>query len=135
VYGELDPNVDDANNPSAASKVGGEALVRSQQLCYGIDATVLRLSNVYCRLDISNRFVPLFVPKAVGGEPLTVFDDHKILDFNYIEHNIGALVRVIEASRKDTGLMFNVGAKQGRSLFELAIHIADATDALVPVDV
>lgn len=135
VYGESDTSVGDAHNPYAASKVGGEALVRSYEQCYGVDATILRFSNVYGRYDISNRVVPLFVAKAVREEPLTIYGDDKVLDFVYIEDAVDALIRVIEASGKAKGSTFNVGSERGSSLVELATHVVDATDADVSVDI
>lgn len=135
VYDESETSIGDAHNPYAASKVGGEAMVRSYERCYGTDATVLRFSNVYGRYDVSNRVVPLFIAKAEKGEPLTVYGDNKVLDFVYIDDAVDALVRVVKGTGKAKGSTFNVGAGRGTSLVELADHIVDATGADISLNV
>lgn len=138
VYGEVDGAVteDEADirkqaNPYAASKAGGEALVSAARNCYGVDACVLRLANVYGRYDASDRVVPLFVSKALNGEALTIYGSGKVLDFVHVEDCVGGIVAAIERFEKAGGETFNVASGVGTSLLQLA----EAVSSLVEPDV
>jgi UDP-glucose 4-epimerase len=58
VCSESDTDIDQCQNPYAASKVAGEALVSSYGDCYEFDVGILRFLNVYGRYDVSDRVIP-----------------------------------------------------------------------------
>ncbi|WP_436926244.1 NAD-dependent epimerase/dehydratase family protein [Halosimplex amylolyticum] len=129
IYAEDDTYVDECESPYTASKVGGEALVKSYQNCYGIDASILRFSNVYGKYDASNRVVPLFIATANSNDPLTVFGSDKILDFTYINDCVSGIMRSIERFHKAKGTTFNIASGEGASILELAEKIVELTDS------
>jgi UDP-glucose 4-epimerase len=135
LHNEVQTDINDAHNPYAASKVGGEALAKSYEQCYDIDTTILRLSNVYGRYDTYSRVVPLFITKAVRGHNITVYGSNKILDFVYIDDVIDALMRTIRGLDEVAGSTFNIGSGQGTSLIELANCIADTVKADISVNI
>ncbi|WP_435073290.1 NAD-dependent epimerase/dehydratase family protein [Halorubrum sp. HHNYT27] len=135
IYDETDTYVDECESPYTASKIGGEALVKSYDVCYDIDTSIVRFSNVYGKYDASNRVIPLFIAQASQGEDLTVYGDDKVLDFTYIDDCVDGVVRVVEQFNKAAGSTFNIASGEGTSLVEVAQTIVDKTDADVSINV
>jgi UDP-glucose 4-epimerase len=133
VYDETDTYVDECESPYTASKIGGEALVKSYAKCYSMDTVILRFSNVYGKYDVSDRVVPLFIAQAEDGRDLTVFGEDKILDFTYIDDCIAGVTRVIDKFNKSAGTTFNIASGRGSSLLELAETVVEKTGANVSV--
>lgn len=135
IYDETDTYVDECESPYTASKIGGEALVKSYGRCYDMETSILRFSNVYGKYDVSDRVVPLFIAQAQAGEDLTVFGEDKILDFTYVDDCVNGVTRVVENFQKVSGTTFNIASGEGSSLVELAELIVEKTDADVSVEV
>jgi len=135
IYDETDTYVDECESPYTASKIGGEALVKSYGRCYDMQTSVLRFSNVYGKYDVSDRVVPLFIAQAQAGDDLTVFGEDKILDFTYVDDCVNGVTRVVENFQKVSGTTFNIASGEGSSLVELAELIVEKTDADVSVEV
>lgn len=129
IYSEEDTYVDDCESPYTASKVGGEAMIKSYDRCYNINAALLRFSNVYGRYDLSDRVLPLFIAQASEDQDLTVFGDEKILDFTYLDDCVSGIRAAIENFHKAQGTTFNIASGKGTSLVELAEEVVDDLDA------
>lgn len=135
IYDETDTYVDECESPYTASKIGGEALVKSYDNCYDINTTIVRFSNVYGKYDASDRVIPLFIAQAHRGEDLTVYGDDKLLDFTYIDDCVSGIMKVIEQFNKTAGTTFNIASGRGSSLVELAEVIVEELDADVEVKI
>jgi len=135
IYDETDTYVDECESPYTASKIGGEALVKSYDTCYGMDTTIVRFSNVYGKYDASDRVIPLFIAQASRGEDLIVYGDDKVLDFTYIDDCVDGVVSVIEQFNKTSGTTFNIASGRGTSLAELAKMIVEATGSEASIEV
>ena len=129
IYSEKDTYVDECESPYTASKVGGEAMVKAYERCYGIDAAILRFSNVYGRYDLSDRVLPLFIAQAMIDRDLTVFGGDKILDFTFIDDCVTGIYRTITNFHKAQGTTFNIASGTGTSLVELAEAIVSELGA------
>lgn len=127
-YEEDDVELDQCENPYAASKIGGEALMRSFEACYDVETALLRFSNVYGRYDVSNRVIPIFIAQAIADEDLTIFGAQKVLDFTYLDDCVDGIVRTVESFEKAAGTAFNIASGRGYSLVELAEAIVDHID-------
>lgn len=127
IYDETDTYVDECESPYTASKIGGEALVKSYGKCYDMDTSILRFSNVYGRYDVSDRVVPLFIAQAQAEESLTVFGESKVLDFTYVDDCVNGVKRVVENFKKISGTTFNIASGEGSSLVNLAELIVEKT--------
>ncbi|MGI8988998.1 MAG: NAD-dependent epimerase/dehydratase family protein [Bryobacteraceae bacterium] len=110
-------------NPYGESKRDAEnhcALFLSRKL----PVSVLRLSNVYGPGD-RDRVIPIFIERAMAGEPLIVNGGRQLIDFIWIESVVDALVR--------TGLgpyapgPINIGSGKGTTVIDLAHRILSAT--------
>ena len=135
IYDETDTYIDECESPYTASKIGGEALVKSYDNCYEIEASIVRFSNVYGKYDASNRVIPLFIAQASRGEDLTVYGDDKVLDFTYIDDCVNGLVQMVNQFNKVSGTTFNIASGRGTSLLELAELIVEKVGAEVDIDV
>jgi UDP-glucose 4-epimerase len=135
IYSETDTYVDECESPYTASKIGGEALVKSYGKCYDIDVSIARFSNVYGKYDSSDRVVPLFIAQASNGENLTVYGDNKVLDFTYIDDCVYGILQMIEEFNKAFGTTFNIASGRGTSLSTLAEIIVNELEADVSISV
>jgi len=133
IYDETDTYVDECESPYTASKIGGEALVKSYEKCYGIETSIVRFSNVYGKYDASNRVIPLFIAQADRGDDLTVYGEHKVLDFTYLDDCVSGIIKLHSRFNKATGSTFNIASGQGTSLVEVAELIADSVNPDVDV--
>ncbi len=83
VYGALDdgapPVGEEAplapNNPYAAGKAAGDLLVRAYARTFGVPALITRGANTFGPYQFPEKLIPLFVVRALRGEPLPVFGD------------------------------------------------------------
>jgi UDP-glucose 4-epimerase len=93
---------------------------------------VFRFSNVYGRYDNDlermERVIPLFIRRIGDGEPVTIYGEHKLLDFTYVDDCIDGVVRGIDllASGRKANLTLNLAYGQGNSLVALANAIGDS---------
>jgi nucleoside-diphosphate-sugar epimerase len=88
-YGEASADFAFTESPYSASKITSEAFIYSYARCYGLQYLVFRFSNVYGRYDNDlermSRVLPLWTHKLMRGEPITVYGEHKTLDFTYVD--------------------------------------------------
>lgn len=121
-----------AKSPYSASKIAGEAMVKSYSECYGIPSLVFRFSNVYGRYDNDlermERVMPLFMREIAAGREVTVFGREKVLDFTYVDDTVAAVSRGIELlySGEIRSQTVNVAAGRGSSLLDLVSYIGSA---------
>lgn len=127
VYGNPTISRVDESQPCAPinhyglSKVVGEHYCRLYQQRYGLDTSVARLSNVYGIGD-SGRVIPVFVERAMRGEPLRLAGATKTLDFVHVSDVVGALRR-LGGPEVCPGEVFNVGSGIETTLGDLADKI------------
>jgi nucleoside-diphosphate-sugar epimerase len=122
-YKEDMVRVENCESPYTASKVGGEALVHSYARCYGIDAVIVRFSNVYGMYDDSERVVPLFIRLAKQNKTLTVFGKDKCLDFTYIDDAVAGVKAILERFDAVKGETINLAYGEGTTIVKLAEDI------------
>ena len=128
IYDETKTNTDASESPYTASKVSGEAMVKSFGECYGMSTCIIRFSNVYGRYDVSDRVVPLFIAESARGHDLTVYGSEKVLDFTYLDDCVDGTYRVIDQFPKVKQTTLNIASGRGSSLVELA----EAVNARTP---
>lgn len=116
-------------SPYAATKLAGERLL-AEAADRSLSTTSLRFFNVFGpRQDPASAYaaaVPIFIRKALSGEPITVFGDGgQTRDFVYVKDVVSALAHV--ASRPDVLGSFNVGYGSSVSISDLAVEILRLT--------
>jgi UDP-glucose 4-epimerase len=87
-------------SPYAAYKMADEMLVYAYAHCYGLKYIIFRLSNVYGRYDNDlermTRVLHIFIDQMRRGEPITIFDRTKIIDFTYVDDCINGIMLGLE---------------------------------------
>ena len=132
-HAENTVRVDLCESPYSASKLGGEALVRSYQQCYGMDFIIFRFSNVYGMYDNSERLVPLFIRRTRAGEDLTVYGEDKLLDFTYIDDAVDGVMLSMEGFQGAKNEVYNIAFGEGRTLVEVAERIQQRLEVKKPI--
>lgn len=115
-----------------------------------LDATILRLTNVYgprISLTAPNQgFLASFLRRLLAGEPLTVFGDGRQLrDPLYVDDAVEAFL-IAALSKDRTNRAFNAGGLEAMSLFEVATaasriaavappKLAEFPDGLASIDI
>jgi dTDP-glucose 4,6-dehydratase len=114
VYGDLatgsaaeqDPMA--PRSPYAASKAGGDLLVRAYHTTYGLPISITRASNNFGPYQHPEKIIPLFVTNAIDGEALPLYGDGlQIRDWLYVDDHCAAIELVLE--RGEPGGVYNVG--------------------------
>lgn len=122
-YEESDVDISHILSSYTASKIAGEALVRSYTECYSIDHIVLRFSNVYGRYDFKDRLVPLYISLAKEDKDLLVFGLNKKLDFTYIDDTVNGIIRSIESFKSTRNDVYNICGGEAISVEYVAQQI------------
>jgi UDP-glucose 4-epimerase len=117
---EEDADLQFCESPYAASKFSSEALIQSFSKCYGVNYIIFRLSNVYGKYDLSNRFVPLMIRKMQKNQNVYIYGKNKLLDFTYIDDCIKGIIKGIERFPKIKNNTFNIATGKGEKLIEVA---------------
>jgi len=117
-------------SPYAAYKMADEMLIYAYANCYNLKYLVFRLSNVYGRYDNDlarmTRVIHVFVDQMLRGEPVTIFDRNKMIDFTYIDDCINGLMLGIDKLTRGEVVneTFNLSSGSPATLGKLAETIA-----------
>ena len=137
VYGESTvlPVLENApllpKNLYGVSKLTGELFCRLFARD-GLETVVLRLANVYGTRDLG-RVIPLFIGKALDGQPLNLYGGQQTLDLIWIETVVDVLMRsALDQQFIDEPV--NVGSGKGVAITELVQRILGATQSQSSVE-
>jgi len=117
-------------SPYAAYKMTDEMLIYAYAHCYELKYLVFRLSNVYGRYDSDlermTRVLHIFIEQMRQGEPITIYDRNKMIDFTYIDDCINGLMLGIEklSSGEVENDTFNLSSGSPATLLQLAETVA-----------
>jgi UDP-glucose 4-epimerase len=107
------------------TKLAIEKYLELYRSLYGIDYTVLRVSNPYGerqRLIASQGAVAVFLGRALNNEKIVIWGDGSVArDYIYIGDVINSLVNVMNYSGKEH--IFNIGSGVSTTLLELTAAI------------
>ena len=116
-------------------KLAIEKYVALYRLLHGLDSVVLRVANPYGerqRLDATQGVVPVFLGKALRGEPLQIWGDGStVRDFLHISDVVAALLAAADYTGDER--LFNVGSGQGLSLNQLVALLEAELQRPLPV--
>ena len=110
-------------NPYAATKMAGDSLVLSYHNSYGIDTIITRTENNYGEYQGTEKVFPVFIKKALMGEPLPVYGDgqHKRM-WLYVEDHCSAIMHLLDNGK--AGEIYHVAGEQELSNIDLAKKIS-----------
>ena len=110
------------NSPYAASKAGGDLLVRSYFKTYNLPVIITRSSNNYGPYHYPEKLIPLFITNALEGNKLPLYGDGKnVRDWLYVKDNCEAIDLVL--NKGNTGEVYNIGGGNERQNIEIAKFI------------
>jgi len=142
IYGDnptvpkMETMVPEPKSPYAISKLDGEYYLELYRRAGKINSTSVRFFNVFGpRQDPKGAYaaaVPIFIEKALAGEPLTIFGDGGATrDFIFVKDIVGALTF---ASENPIHGVFNAGYGEQMTIQELAekmIVLANSTSTIL----
>lgn len=104
-------------NPYGASKLIGETIVRTMSETYGIQHTIIRLSNVYGDGDFK-RVIPTYINNIKNGNDLVIYGSPtKTIDFVHVNDVVNSFVSCCNDATNNE--IINVGSGHGTTLEEL----------------
>ena len=122
------------------NKWAGEAYHLLYDRVYGIQSTVLRLTNTYgprMRVkDARQTFLGIWIKRLLSGEPIDVYGDGaQLRDYNYVDDVVEAMLACV-VNPKTRGKIYNLGHTEFLSLRRTAEIMVEAngggTHRLVP---
>jgi dTDP-glucose 4,6-dehydratase len=121
------------NSPYAASKAGGEMLVRAYHATYGLHTTVTRGSNTFGPYQYPEKVAPFFITEAIDDRPLPVYGDGmQVRDWLYVDDHADAIDLVLH--RGKPGEVYNVGGDNERhniDLTRMILRLLGKPEALI----
>jgi len=121
----------DPRNPYSASKAGANLLVKSFGYTYGMNIVISSSSNNYGPNQHKEKLIPTIISKALAGEAIPIYGDGKnIRDWLYVNDHCLALDMIYHYGKKQA--TYNVGGGNEKTNIEMALHICDILDGLVP---
>lgn len=139
VYGSLgpeDPPFSEAtayapNSPYAASKAGGDHLVRAYHHTYGLPTLTTHASNNYGPYHYPEKLIPLVCINILLGRPLPIYGDgQNIRDWLHVEDHCRAIGAVL--NHGIPGERYNIGSNSEVRNIDLVSKLCDLMDELAP---
>ena len=128
VYGDIEEGQskeDDRflpNSPYAASKAGGELMVRAYHITYGMDTVITRGSNTYGPYQYPEKLIAFFATEALDDRPLPVYGDGKqIRDWLYVDDHARGVDRILHAGK--SGEAYNLAGENQRHNIDVTRRI------------
>ena len=139
VYGDVEDGFsseDDRflpNSPYAASKAGGELMVRAYHVTYGLDTVVTRGSNTYGPYQYPEKLVPFFITEALDDRPLPLYGDgRQIRDWLYVDDHARGVDRTLHFGQ--SGEAYNLAGENqclNIDVTERILHLLDKPRSLI----
>ncbi len=133
VYGSIDEGefIEDdllePNSPYAASKAGGELMVRAYHVTHGMHTLITRGSNTFGPYQYPEKILPFFVTEALEDRPLPLYGDGmQVRDWLYVVDHCSAIDLVLHEGAP--GEAYNVGGDHELHNIELTHMILDRLD-------
>lgn len=117
------------SSPYSASKAAAELMIRAYAETYGLPATILRACNVFGPRQHQEKFIPLFITRALSGEPMPLYGDGlQEREWLYVDDLVEA-VRLVTRHLPASGLTrFNIGSGLRMPNIEIAKWICELTE-------
>jgi dTDP-glucose 4,6-dehydratase len=139
VYGEVPTGAsreDDPllpRSPYAASKAGGELMVRAYHVTYGLPTLITRASNNFGPYQYPEKFLPVLITRALDDQPIPLYGDgRQRRDWLHVDDHCAALERVVEQG--EPGSAYNVGGgneRENRTLAEQVLALLGKPASLI----
>lgn len=106
------------NSPYAASKAGGDLLVRAYLKTHGLPVLITRASNNYGPYQYPEKFIPLFITNALLGKDLPLYGDGKnVRDWLHVDDHCSGIDVVFHKGK--LGEVYNIGGGNERENIQI----------------
>ncbi|HEY3298058.1 MAG TPA: dTDP-glucose 4,6-dehydratase, partial [Armatimonadota bacterium] len=106
------------NSPYSASKAGGELLIRSYFVTYGLPVLITRGSNNFGPYQYPEKLIPFFITNALEDKPLPVYGDGgQIRDWVYVLDHCEGIDFALHKGA--LGGVYNIGGGNERTNMEI----------------
>jgi dTDP-glucose 4,6-dehydratase len=106
------------NSPYAASKAGGELMVRAYHETYGLNTVVTRGSNTFGPYQYPEKVAPLFITNAIDDLALPLYGDGlQVRDWLYVLDHAAGIDLVLHQGQ--AGEVYNLGGGNERNNMEV----------------
>jgi UDP-glucose 4-epimerase len=127
---DLSPTPED---PYGISKLAVELDLKSAHEMFGLEYVIFRPHNVYGpRQNVADRYrnvIGIFMSQILRGEPMTIFGDGlQSRAFSYID-DVAPVIAKAPLFKAARNQVFNIGATQPCTVFDLAKQVASAMGA------
>jgi len=119
VYGDIEhgSSIEDdsfkPNSPYAASKAGGELMVRAYHVTHGMNTVITRGSNTFGPYQYPEKLISLFTTEAIDDRPLPVYGDGKqVRDWLYVEDHASGIDVALHKGK--AGEAYNIAGENQR---------------------
>jgi dTDP-glucose 4,6-dehydratase len=110
------------NSPYAASKAGGELLVRAYHITYGMDTVITRGSNTFGPYQYPEKIMPFFITEAIDDKPLPLYGDGmQVRDWLFVEDHVTGVETVLLHGK--SGEAYNVAGEDHRHNIDVTHRI------------
>jgi dTDP-glucose 4,6-dehydratase len=107
------------SNPYSATKAGAELIARSYFITHDLPVIVLRPSNNFGPYQYPEKFIPLFITKALMDTQLPLYGDGKnVRDWLYVEDACAAIDLVLH--KGEPGEAYNISGENKRTNIDVA---------------
>lgn len=111
------------NSPYAASKAGGEMMVRAYHVTHGMNTIVTRGSNTFGEYQYPEKLLPFFITEALDDHPLPLYGDGmQVRDWLYVLDHVSGI---------DTALHHGIAGEAYNIAGEDQRHNIDVTRLLL----
>jgi dTDP-glucose 4,6-dehydratase len=112
----------DPRSPYSAAKAGGDLLVRSYFVSYGLNAVITRGANTIGPYQYPEKVVPLFVTNAIDDQPLPIYGQGvAVRDYMYVRDHCTGIDLVLR--KGEAGEVYNIGASRELNTHEVSDRI------------
>jgi dTDP-glucose 4,6-dehydratase len=118
------------SSPYSASKAAAELMIRAYSETYDMPVTVLRSCNVYGPNQHLEKFIPLFITRALSNEPMPLYGDGmQEREWLYVEDLVAAVRLVLRGLPSSVGVQaLHVGSGERLPNREVAERICELTE-------
>jgi dTDP-glucose 4,6-dehydratase len=140
VYGDIEGDYlskeDDRfapNSPYAASKAGGDLMVRAYHVTHGLNTIVTRGSNTFGPYQYPEKLLPLFITEAMDNKPLPVYGDGKqVRDWLYVDdHASGIETALINGKAGEAYNIAGENQQHNIDVIQRLLTLLDKPDSLL----
>jgi NAD dependent epimerase/dehydratase len=107
-----------AQSPYAATKIGGDKLVESFHLSFGVPAVTVRPFNTFGPRQSSRAVIPTIITQALAGETVRLGNLGPTRDMNYVTNTVEGFVLAAGADGA-VGRTINLGTGRETSVLDL----------------